>query len=148
MFVSKSYFIEELGINEKTVKSFINRNKDEDFIKGNEIDLNHLVFIKDEKIRLLEVAHEYYYWLTKYFTVSKLAISLSEYYEDSKIGWRSYLYYKLFELPNYELLKLYISTKLIGFIRYAEDIIPEIKKELKYGYRTTNTKENDKLSRR
>jgi len=88
------------------------------------INIGYLKAFKKEKVRLWNIAHEYYYAIVESFSEHKLAKMISRFLGESYQSWLVFLNNKMWQrvdIEEYHNPK--ISEHLVKFIKFVESMV-------------------------
>lgn len=95
-----------------------------------EIDIGYLRAVYYERIRLWNIAHDYYFWLEEKGFLKSFIAAISE-RSRTELSWINYFDKSMFaRVDDYSLLQTTISDRLVSFLKFVEEL-PELLKEYK-----------------
>ncbi len=123
---------EALGLAKKTMYSFVFRFKDEKFVDGTKVDYGCLKAIHNERFRLWNLAHDYYFYLSDQLGYKDIEIAeFLTNHSDKKIKtWSSYLSIKLFgRIDEASITNINTNDNLVEYIQIMDEHMHELIKE-------------------
>ena len=125
-----------LGITSKAAFSLCYNHRDQPFVDGTRVDYGLLKAIRDERNRLWNLAHNYYFYLSDQLEYKDIEIAefLASHSTQTIKTWSSYLSTQLFgRIDELMITNVQINEKLVIFIKIMDEYMHELIRRKLYG---------------
>ena len=125
-----------LGIRDDTIwqamHGYRKRKISVSWLDGKLIDVAYIQALHRERIRLWNMTHDYYYYLSYTAGIKDISMarSLSEYIGRKTYSWTVYLSIEMFSrVDETPTLNTTLSDRMLDFIKWAEYVIPKVERK-------------------